>query len=108
MMAQSIGRWIDTSENGELSHLSQFQSSEAARRNQIQLLELSQQAVREVGLDCRNHTSATMTFDLDKMPEAIEAIKKFRRDFGRKFNPKETVQSVYALQISLFPLTKST
>ncbi|UXR64806.1 TIGR02147 family protein [Bdellovibrio bacteriovorus] len=99
------GKWIDASENGELTHLSPSETSDAARKYQIQLLELSQNAVREIAVKKRNHTSATLCFDPEDLELAIERIADFRRSFARDFQPKKA-KDVYQLQISFFPLTK--
>ncbi|WP_413287705.1 TIGR02147 family protein [Bdellovibrio sp. HCB337] len=99
------GRWIDASENGELSHLTPEATSDAARKYQVQLLEISKRAVQEIPLAKRNHTSATMCFDPEDLAVAVEAITKFRRGFARDFQPKKA-KDVYQLQISFFPLTK--
>ena len=101
------GRWVDASENGELTHLNPNMTSDAARKYQCQLLELSKRAVQEVALELRNHTSATLCFDPDDLPSAIERITDFRRSFARDFQPKpKKAKEVYQLQISLFPLTQ--
>ncbi len=100
------GKWIDASENGELTQLTSAQTSDAARKYQTQLLELSKHAVQEVPLSQRNHTSVTLCFDPGDMSKAIARITEFRRAFARDFQPKKA-KEVYQLQISLFPLTKS-
>lgn len=99
------GKWIDASENGELTHLTPAETSDAARKYQCQLLELSQRAVQEVPLAKRNHTSATLCFDPDDLEIAITKIAEFRRAFARELQPKKA-KDVYQLQISFFPLTK--
>ncbi|WP_373999030.1 DUF4423 domain-containing protein [Bdellovibrio bacteriovorus] len=101
----SYGQWIDTSENGELTHLTPSQTSEAARAYQCQLLELSKKTVQEVPLSKRNHTSAAFCFDPEDLPQAIERITEFRRAFAREFKPR-TSKEVFQIQISFFPLTK--
>lgn len=98
------GKWLDTSENGELTHLTPAVTSDAARKYQCQLLELSKRSVQEVPVSKRNHTSATMCFDTEDMAIAIDAIAKFRRSFAREFQPQKA-KDVYQLQISFFPLT---
>lgn len=105
MKKDAKGRWIDASENGEITHLTPEVSSDAARKYQCQLLEISKRTVQEVPLSKRNHTSATMCFDPEDLKVAIDAITKFRRNFARDFQPKKA-KDVYQLQISFFPLTK--
>ncbi|WII71221.1 TIGR02147 family protein [Bdellovibrio sp. 22V] len=97
--------WVETSENGELTHLTPAQTSDAARKYQIQLLELSQRTVQEVELTQRNHTSATFCFDAADMTEAVKRITEFRRAFAREFRRPKNGKEVYQMQISFFPLT---
>lgn len=100
------GSWADTSENGTTSHLKPGVTSDAARKYQCQLLDLSKQAVQEGELSRRNHTSATLCFDPSDLPQAIERITEFRRLFASEFQPKTKGKEVYQLQVSFFPLTK--
>lgn len=98
-------KWADASVNGELSHLTPSTSSDAARKFQCQLLELSKRSVQETPVSKRNHTSMTLSFDPEDLPLAIERIAEFRRSFAREFRP-QNAKEVYQLQISFFPLTK--
>lgn len=97
--------WTDASENGELTHLTPSTSSDAARKFQCQLLELSKRSVQETPISRRNHTSMTLSFDPEDLSQAIERIAEFRRSFAREFRP-QNAKEVYQLQISFFPLTK--
>lgn len=99
------GLWVDTSENGSLTHIHPTLSSTGAKKYQKQLLDLSSRSLFEDPIEKRNHTSATFCFDTDDLPYAIEEISKFRRKFANMFQPKNEAKQVYQLQISLFPLT---
>ncbi|MNL30871.1 hypothetical protein D3C87_1526320 [compost metagenome] len=99
------GKLTDASESGELTSLNSQVSSDAARKYQIQLLELSKKAVQEIPREQRNHTSATMCFDPEDLPQAIARITEFRRAFARDFQPRKA-KEVYQMQISFFPLSK--
>lgn len=101
------GRWQDTSENGRLTQISPGLSSDAARKYQRQLLELSKAALQEVPVENRSHTSAAFCFDTEDLPKAMEAIANFRRKFAEDFQPKKKAREVYQIQISFFPLTKN-
>jgi transcriptional regulator with XRE-family HTH domain len=101
------GSWADTSQNNRLTHLVPGVSSDAARKYQSQLLELSKGAVQEIPIDKRNHTSATFCFDPEDLPKATERIREFRRKFANDFQPKKKAKEVYQIQISFFPLTHS-
>jgi plasmid maintenance system antidote protein VapI/DNA-binding Lrp family transcriptional regulator len=100
------GAWIDGVSGGALTHLKPGVTSDAAKKFQCQLLELSKNAVKEVDVQLRNHTSAAFVFDLADMPQAIERISEFRRAFAKEFQAKKNAQEVYQMQISFFPLTK--
>lgn len=104
---KSNGAWYDASDSGELTHLAPDVTSAAARKYQIELLELSKRAVQEVDLKDRNHTSATLCFDTEDMEDAVEAIAAFRRKFAQEFQPRKKAKAVYQLQISFFPLSKT-
>ena len=101
------GLWKDATENGELTHITPGLSSVGARQYQAQILELSKKAIQEVELDERNHTSATLCFDIDDFPKAVQKIAEFRRKFAKELQPKKKAKSVYQIQISFFPLTRS-
>jgi transcriptional regulator with XRE-family HTH domain len=101
------GRWIDTSENGQLTQIHPGLTSDAARKYQSQLLELSKLALQEISLEKRSHTSAAFCFDVEDLPQAIESIGRFRRQFAEEFQPKNKANEVYQIQISFFPLTKN-
>jgi transcriptional regulator with XRE-family HTH domain len=105
LLEERNGRWIDASENGELTHIAPSLTSSASKKYQCQLLELSKAAVHEIGLERRNHTSATLVFDSVDMDSAIERIKQFRRSFAKEFQPSSGGTDVYQIQISFFPLT---
>lgn len=108
MITDPRGKWIDNSENGNLSHIHPFQTSDGAKKYQSQILDLSKRAIQEVPIDRRNHTSVTLCFDPADLPVAVEAIKEFRRKFSKTFQPGKKAKEVYQLQVSLFPLTQET
>lgn len=84
------------------------QTSTARRVHQKELLEKSKEALLEVSLDERDHSSIVMTIDSEDLPELKEAIRSFRRKLMAFAQRKDaTPDQVYSLQISLFPLTKN-
>jgi uncharacterized protein (TIGR02147 family) len=86
--------------------LGENQTSHARRAHQKALLERSKQALDEVAIELRDHSSITMTVNADDIPELKTAIKDFRRKlmaFAQRKNANP--DSVYQLQIALFPLT---
>lgn len=101
------GTWVDSSKDGKLTHISPGATSAAARKHQIQLLDLSKKSVQEVDVQKRNHTSMTVAVNLVDLPAAVNRIAEFRRQFAEEFQSTRKAEEVYQLQISLFPLTKS-
>ena len=86
--------------------LGENQTSHARRAHQKSLLEKSRQALDEVAIGLRDHSSIAMTVNSDDLPELKTAIREFRRKllaFAQRKNANP--DSVYQLQISLFPLT---
>lgn len=85
------------------------QTSVARRRHQKGLLKKSMDALEETPLEERDHTSIVMTIDADDLPELKETIRSFRKKLMAFAQRKNVVPNeVYAIQISLFPLTKKT
>jgi uncharacterized protein (TIGR02147 family) len=99
------GRWVDCSANGHATNINGTFTSAASKKLQKQVLEKSIQALMEIPIEKRNHTSATFAMSPKDLPMAIEKIKKFRRKLGMQLesNPKPT--QVYQLGISLYPIT---
>jgi uncharacterized protein (TIGR02147 family) len=82
----------------------------AQRAYQKSILELSAQALDDVELERRSHTSMTLAVPSSRLGEAKDLIRKFRREFTdilqRPVAPGEApVDSVYQLAVSFFPLT---
>jgi uncharacterized protein (TIGR02147 family) len=77
----------------------------AGRKFIRDILHKSLEALDEIPIEHRDHSSITMSFSPDKMTEAKEAIKKFRRKFLANFDEVSKKNKVYTLQLSLFPLS---
>jgi transcriptional regulator with XRE-family HTH domain len=100
-----VGHWNVLRPNSS-TLLGENQTSHARRAHQKSLLEKSRQALDEVAINLRDHSSITMTVNSDDLPELKTAIRDFRRKlmaFAQRKNANP--DSVYQLQISLFPLT---
>lgn len=72
----------------------------AARQN----IELASEALDTTEFEQRDFTAMTLTFDPDRMDEAKEMIKGFRRQFARKMESGKK-KEVYKITIQLFPLS---
>lgn len=63
-------------------------------------------AVDEIAVELRDITSMTMAIDMEKIPEAKEMIKTFRRNLC-KFMESGKKEQVYNLNIQLVPITQT-
>jgi uncharacterized protein (TIGR02147 family) len=78
----------------------------AFRNMQRQLLEKSQASLEEISLERRDHSAMTMAISTKKLAAAKRKIAEFRRDMSQFLeNDKANLDSVYCLQVSLFPLS---
>lgn len=80
-------------------------TSKAHRDQQRQILEGAINALENIPIEWRSQSSMTMAVDTDKLPEAKEVIKKFRRDIGRLLSSTKNLSEVYQLSVSLYPVT---
>ncbi len=94
---------ILSSQNSTLHH---DLKAAAFRQLQEQILELSAKALREIPIEQRDQSSMTMAIDPRLLPKARELIKKFRRQLCKLLQEGSSVDEVYQLSVSLFPLTR--
>lgn len=99
------GNIIDIS-GGKSTNIPKSKTAYAFKKLQKQLLEKALSAVDEVDYEKRSNTSMTVAVDLEKLPEAVDEIKKFRRKMGKILGGSNKHESVYNLSIALYPLTK--
>lgn len=78
----------------------------ALRRLQKSFLDISKEALDEVPISERDHSGVTFPILRDKVGEAKELIKKFRREFMALIEDEIEGEEVYQLQIGFYPLTK--
>lgn len=81
-------------------------TSKAHREQQKQILEGAIDALENVPIEYRSQSSITMAIDCEKLDEAKELIKNFRRDLGRLLSTSSNLTDVYQLSVSLYPVTK--
>lgn len=81
--------------------------SSAARQLQHQHLQLAKTSLERDRLDLRDMTSMTMAIDINKIPEAKEMVKKFRRKIAKFLEGDGKGEQVYVLALQLFPVSKS-
>jgi hypothetical protein len=99
------GEWFDTSGGFSTNIIDSKLTSAAAKKLQKQILEMSIQALEQISPESRNHTSMTIAAHPRDLPDAIEQIKKFRRDLCAFLERDGNPTQVYQLGISLYPVT---
>lgn len=83
-------------------------TSKAHREQQKQILEGAIEALDQIPIEYRSQSSMTMAIDKDRLEEAKELIKTFRRDLGKFLSASKNLNEVYQLSVSLYPVTKLT
>ena len=78
----------------------------AIRASHLQAFDLAKKSLREDSIELRNMSAMTIAIDPNKLPEAAERIKKFRRKLSQYLSTG-TKKDVYRLCIQLFPLSRS-
>jgi transcriptional regulator with XRE-family HTH domain len=106
-IAQDESGWHDLT-SGFISSITSEMSSAARRFQQKQLLQKSLEALDNVLVEKRSHTSATMAIHSDDLPKAKILIDKFRRDLGEMLAETKDPDQVYTLLINFFPNTNLT
>ena len=86
--------------------LDEYITSESARNQQKQILDKSKEALNQIPIQERSHTSITIKFDSNRIKEVKELITNFRLKFSQEMET-ENGDSVYQLQISFFPYFKN-
>ena len=79
--------------------------SSALRRSHAQQLEMARQSLEEISVAERDITSIMLAIDPSRLPEAKEAIKKFRRAMAKNLESGNRSE-VYTLSVQLFPVSK--
>lgn len=101
------GNFHETNQ-GFATNISGNLTSLGSKKLQKQILEQSINALMTIPIEQRNHTSMTMAIDPKLLPEAIEKIKKFRRELTEFLEANGEASEVYQLSLSLFPVTQIT
>lgn len=87
------------------SSILDVKTSKAHRNHQKQILEKAIDALETVPIEKRSQSSMTIAIDKEKLPEAIEMIKDFRRKISRFLSESNQLNDVYHLSVSLYPIT---
>ena len=76
--------------------------SEVIKKYHQQILSKASDALADQSLEEREFNCVTFSFDLEQMPHAKEDIRKFKREFLKKYNNQNNPNSVYSMSIQLF------
>lgn len=87
------------------SSILQVDTSKAHRNQQKQILEKAIDALDSIPVERRSQSSMTIAIDKEKLPEAIDMIKDFRRKLARFLSESSDLNDVYHLSVSLYPVT---
>lgn len=82
-------------------------SSTALRQSHKEELDMAKAKLDETALELRDYSSMTVALNLEKISEAKELIKRFRREFATLVEKDSQKNEVYQLCVQLFPLTRS-
>ena len=85
--------------------LDEYITSASARNQQAQILTKSIDALQNISIQERSHTSITLKFDSTRVKEVKELITNFRLKFSQEMEDANG-DSVYQMQISFFPYYK--
>ncbi|MBS1986216.1 MAG: DUF4423 domain-containing protein [Bdellovibrionales bacterium] len=83
-------------------------SSEAIRAFHEQILRKSLTALQNESFATRSITTAMLPFDTQHLPQAREAIRKFRQSFEQQMPESNTKNSVYALAVQFIRVDSAT
>lgn len=101
---------IEETQEGKLRPLESFTASpsgipsEAIRRFHRQILEKAITSIDLQTLEERDLSCMVLAVDRNRLPQAKDAIKKFRREFDSEFGAGTPRDSVYCLAIQFFSL----
>ena len=105
---------IEVNENRIIDNTSGFssheigleQTNQANKQYQRSLLDFSKDSIEKVPMEARDHSAILFATNQQKIYEAKGIIKKFRQSLCEFLEDVEDKDTVYALQVSLFPLTR--
>lgn len=111
-MLQNIGAFTGGSGNSPLKvqSLSTFEipsTSENRRAVQRRYLQMSQEALEQVPLEKRCHSTLSIALAEDDLPKAREILRKARMQIGKlSKNKTKVLDVVYNVSTSLYPVVK--
>ena len=112
-----VEAWKDLS--GSVTATAGNYANAALQQNQIQVLQKAIRAVTHVSLDKRSNSNMTMAINTERINEAKERIKNFRRELCEfltsktpssdvvENSAKSLLDEVYHLSIALYPVSQA-
>ncbi|WP_413291069.1 DUF4423 domain-containing protein [Bdellovibrio sp. HCB337] len=95
------GKWVQTERDLATPDT---MASRAVKNHHFQILKKADAALEEVPMEFREFSSTMMGIDVNKLPEAKEALKEFRRRFCKDVQDTDNKNSLYCLSMQFFPL----
>lgn len=99
--------WILSSDSTSGPGSNSGKTSVPQRKLQRQILLQSLEALKEIPIEKRSHTSITMAIDSKRLPEARLLIQEFRKKLCEKLQSTNSLDEVYQLSVSLFPVSQT-
>lgn len=97
------GKWKSVANTTTKNQLSTL----ALRNLQRQILQKAIEAMENTDFEERDQSSITLCVDKDRLAEAKERIKVFRRELMQFLESGKNKDEVYQMSFSLFPITKT-
>jgi hypothetical protein len=98
------GSWSRTNQN--LSFLPNGHTNRALKVGQIEVLKHATEAIHNIPLAHRDHTSLTFAIDSALLPKVREITTQYRHKINALARQSKKKDSVYELALAIFPWTK--
>jgi uncharacterized protein (TIGR02147 family) len=92
--------------SGQTTNIASPTTTLAKRRLQRQFLEKAIRSIDQDPLDLRDMSTITCAIDPEKIPEAKEKIKQFRRELANFLTPGRKSKRVFNVTFALYPISK--
>lgn len=99
------GSWRDLTAGYTTHDMGKNYTTYAHKRYQEQIGKQSLEALNEVPIEKRDHSSMTVAINMKRIDEAKEMLKEFRRKMASHFEQDAERDAVYQISLSLFPIT---
>jgi hypothetical protein len=100
----SKGKWVDGT-TGFTTHINEG-TSDAKKYYQNTILKKATESLYRDPISVRDHTSMMLSIKKERINEAKELLRKFRRDFCVRLDEAKDADCLYQLGLYFFPITK--